>query len=114
MDSTETAAFSLTIIKYYFRSAVKCNGSPIVLKTFALLGAGFDCASKSEINKVMSLGVAADSIIYANPTKCISYLNYAAGMNVRLMTFDGDHELYKIHKHYPSAELVYPYMNCQW
>lgn len=86
---------------------MKCNDSAIVIKTLALLGAGFDCASKSEITKVMNNGVAANSIIYAHPTKSISYLNYAAEMGVRLMTFDGDHEMYKIQKHYPSAELVF-------
>lgn len=89
-----------------FCLAVKCNDSPIVIKTLYLLGAGFDCASKSEINNVMSHGVAADSIIYAHPTKSISYLNYSAEMNVHLMTFDSDDELYKIHKHFPSAEFV--------
>lgn len=84
--------------------AVKCNDSPIVIQTLASLGTGFDCASKGEINKVINHGVAADSIIYANPTKPISHLNFAADNGVRAMTVDGDFELYKIHKHYPAAE----------
>lgn len=57
-----------------------------------------------EINKVMSFGVAADSIIFANPTKQISHINFAAEMNVRMMTVDNDTELYKIHEHYPAAQ----------
>lgn len=75
----------------------------MVIKTLAILGTGFDCASKGEINKVMSYGVAAESIIYANPTKPISHLNFAAEMDVKVMTVDGDFELYKIQKYYPTA-----------
>lgn len=84
--------------------AVKCNDSPIVIQTLAALGTGFDCASKGEISKVMSFGVAPDSIIYANPTKPISHLEFAAQMNVRVMTVDSDFEIYKIHKHFPDAK----------
>nr|AIZ03430.1 ornithine decarboxylase [Mayetiola destructor] len=91
------------VVPFY---AVKCNDSPIVIQTLASLGTGFDCASKGEISKVISHGVAADSIIYANPTKPISHLKFSAEMEVRTMTVDGDFELYKIHKHYPAAELV--------
>lgn len=108
---------------------MKCNDNPIILKTLATLGTGFDCASKGkfvvrdrefnkkrknsfkwkmilllgEIKKVMSYGIAADSIIFANPAKPISHLNFAAKMNVKTMTIDGDFELYKIKNHFPSA-----------
>lgn len=58
----------------------------------------------------MSHGVNADSIIYANPAKQSDHLRYAAEMNVRKMTFDGEFELYKIQKHFPSAE----YVQLQW
>ena len=34
------------VISFY---AVKCNDSEAVVKTLAVLGAGFDCASKMEI-----------------------------------------------------------------
>lgn len=52
----------------------------------------------------MSYGVAAESIIYANPTKPVSHLNFAAEMDVRVMTVDGEFELYKIQKYYPNAK----------
>lgn len=55
----------------------------------------------------MNLGVNADSIIFANPTKPTSHLLFSAEMDVRKMTVDGDFELYKIHKHFPSAEYVF-------
>lgn len=84
--------------------AVKCNDSPIVIQTLASLGTGFDCASKGEIAKVMSYGVAPQSIIYANPTKPTSHLKFAAEMNVSAMTVDSDFELHKIKAHYPDAK----------
>ncbi|XP_031640445.1 ornithine decarboxylase 1-like isoform X2 [Contarinia nasturtii] len=54
----------------------------------------------------MSFGVAPQSIIYANPTKPKSHLEYAAEMNVSVMTVDSDFELHKIKAHYPHANLV--------
>lgn len=87
-------------------AAVKCNDSLVVLQTLASLGARFDCASKVEIGKVMELGVPADSIIYANPAKPMSHLEYAARNDVKMMTFDCDFELFKIQKYFPAAEWV--------
>lgn len=75
----------------------------MVIQTLAALGTGFDCASKGEIANVFSFGVAPESIIYANPTKPISHLNFAQETNVRIMTVDSDFELQKIAKHYPNA-----------
>ena len=48
--------------------AVKSNPDPTIIKTLAILGAGFDCASKNEIKQVLEI-VNNDSsrIIFANP-----------------------------------------------
>jgi len=86
--------------------AVKCNDDKNVIKLLAYLGAGFDCASKGEIKKVMDLGVSADRIIYANPCKQSSYIRYAQEVGVNTMTFDNEQELMKIHQNYPTAKLV--------
>ncbi|KAI9841216.1 MAG: Ornithine decarboxylase [Sclerophora amabilis] len=85
--------------------AVKCNPDPRVLRLLAELGTGFDCASKWEIEQVLDLGVDPTRIIYANPCKANSIVNWAAGQEVRQMTFDNAEELYKIKKHSPGAEL---------
>lgn len=74
-----------------------------MIQTLAALGTGFDCASKGEISKVMNYGVTAERIIYANPTKPTSHLNFAAKVNVKLMTVDGEIELHKIHKNFPDS-----------
>jgi len=86
--------------------AVKCNPNPAILNTLATLGVNFDCASKDEIDRVLSLGVAPNRIIYANPTKMKSHIKHANKTGVEMMTFDNADELYKVQECYPTAKLV--------
>lgn len=86
--------------------AVKCNDATTVLEVLSALGTGFDCASKAELQKVLSLGVDPSRIIYANPCKTSSFIRYAASQNVTLMTFDNEAELHKVKAMFPDAELV--------
>ncbi|KAK9452365.1 pyridoxal-dependent decarboxylase [Limtongia smithiae] len=86
--------------------AVKCNPDPNVLKLLARLGTGFDCASKKEMDLVLSLGVEPSRIVYAHPCKTASFVRYAAQRDVRLMTFDNAEELHKIKRFFPEAELL--------
>ncbi|RYP60031.1 hypothetical protein DL771_010642 [Monosporascus sp. 5C6A] len=85
--------------------AVKCNPDPKVLQLLAGLGTGFDCASKAEIDQVLSMGVEPARIIYAQPCKTNSYVRYVANQGVKQMTFDNADELRKIAKLFPGAEL---------
>lgn len=85
--------------------AVKCNPDPMVLQLLAGLGTGFDCASKAEIEQVLSIGVDPSRIIYAQPCKTNSYVRYVANQGVKQMTFDNADELRKIAKLFPDAEL---------
>jgi ornithine decarboxylase len=71
----------------------------------AALGTGFDCASKAEIDSVLSLGVDPSRIIYAQPCKTKSYIRHAAQQKVKQMTFDNADELHKIKALFPGAEL---------
>ena len=71
-----------------------------------MLGAGFDCASRAEIEQVVGLGVAADRIIFANTVKMRSHLAFARQSGVAKLTFDDANELGKIRECYPEAELV--------
>ncbi|CAH0551706.1 unnamed protein product [Brassicogethes aeneus] len=86
--------------------AVKCNDSLTVLEVLAALGTSFDCASKSEINKVLSLGVEPNRIIFANPAKMKSHIRHAASVGVMTMTFDNELELEKVKEHHPDANMV--------
>ena len=88
-----------------FFLAVKCNPDPQLLRLLASLGTGFDCASKTEIEQVLNLGVSPERVIYAQPCKTNSYVRYVANAGVRQMTFDNADELRKIAKLFPEAEL---------
>lgn len=93
------------LVIFVLCAAVKCNDSLTVLEVLAAMGAGFDCASKSEINKVLSLGaIDSNRIIFANPAKPASHIRHAALMNVATMTFDNETELHKVKKLYPNAK----------
>nr|ADY39599.1 putative ornithine decarboxylase-like [Hottentotta judaicus] len=86
--------------------AMKCNDCPGVLQYLASMGVNFDCASKTEIETVIKLGVDPSRIIYANPCKTRSFIKYAATVGVKMMTFDNEIELYKIKSIFPNAELI--------
>lgn len=86
--------------------AVKCNPDLTIIKKLASMGTNFDCASKSEIEKVLSCGVTPDRIIYANPCKASSFIRFAAKTGVKKSTFDNVDELHKIKKYHPESELL--------
>ncbi|OAY22566.1 ornithine decarboxylase [Manihot esculenta] len=86
--------------------AVKCNPDPALTGTLAALGSNFDCASRVEIESILSLGVAPERIIYANPCKAESHIKYAASVGVNLTTFDSKEELEKIRKCHPQCALL--------
>ncbi|QLQ80850.1 hypothetical protein HG537_0E02050 [Torulaspora globosa] len=86
--------------------AVKCNPDVQLLQKMASLGANFDCASKAEIEKILSMGISPDRIIYANPCKASSFIRYAAQKNVLKSTFDNVEELHKIKKYHPKSQLL--------
>ncbi|XP_075942753.1 ornithine decarboxylase-like [Anarhichas minor] len=86
--------------------AVKCNNDASVLRMMSALDTGFDCASKVEIQQMLSLGVTPDKIIYAHTTKPLSHIKYACTHGVDMMTFDSEEELLKISLSHAKAKLV--------
>ncbi|KAI6189873.1 Ornithine decarboxylase [Aphelenchoides bicaudatus] len=87
--------------------AVKCNNDPILLKVLADLGAGFDCASKGEVDAILENKLVDPSrIIYANPCKTRSFIQHAVNRDVNLMTFDNEEELLKIVALHQKPEMV--------
>ena len=83
--------------------AVKCNNDPRVLATLADLGCDFDCASASEMDALLDIGVAPERIIYANPCKSHSQLRYARTHNVNFTVFDSEDELVDLCNDCPFA-----------
>lgn len=91
-------------VKPYY--AVKSNPNPVILKVLSDLGCNFDCASKNEIASVLAVVDNPDRIVYANPCKMSGQIKYARAVDVDTMTFDSDHELYKIKLYHPNAKLI--------
>uniref|UniRef100_A0A3B3Z9V4 ornithine decarboxylase n=1 Tax=Periophthalmus magnuspinnatus TaxID=409849 RepID=A0A3B3Z9V4_9GOBI len=107
---------SLSNVQYIYSRpfyAVKCNPTAEVLRTLVALGTGFDCASKREIEKVLSLGVTPDRIIYANTTKPQSHIRYGSAAGVDMMTFDCEEELLKISTSHSKANSRAS-LKCHW
>ncbi|KAF5382261.1 hypothetical protein D9757_008936 [Collybiopsis confluens] len=90
--------------------AVKCNPDPYVIRLLAALGAGFDCASISEIKDVLEvLGDHPGSgshILFANPCKFSADVRYSAEHDVRMATFDNADELEKMARFHPRCQLL--------
>ncbi|KAB0805577.1 hypothetical protein PPYR_02547 [Photinus pyralis] len=95
---------SLPRVKPFF--AVKANNCANVLKMLADVGVNFDCASKNEIDQILSLGVHPERIIYAHPVKPPNSIEYAKEVGVKLITFDNAEELSKMKKLYSDVRAV--------
>ena len=88
------------------RYAVKCNPNNVVCQLLSLLGVGFDVASKNEINLVKDYVTDIDKVIYANPFKESSSIQYARSIDVDTSVFDSEDELYKIKIYHPNCKLL--------
>lgn len=85
--------------------AVKANPDPRVLKTLIEENVGFEIASISELDLLISLGVPAKEIYYSNPIKSRAYLEYAASKGVEWYVLDSIEELRKIVSVKPDAKM---------
>ncbi|KAF7993922.1 hypothetical protein HCN44_011191 [Aphidius gifuensis] len=86
--------------------AVKSNPDPTVIKILAALNASFDCASMQEIQLVMNMGVTNDRIIYANPIKAPSHIEFAKKVGVDRTVVDTKEEVLKLKELHPNAKLL--------
>ncbi len=78
--------------------AVKCNPDDGMLAVLASMGAGFDCASEAEIEKVLAHGGSPDRIVYAHPCKPPKQIRFAAAHGINLTTVDTESELHKVRR----------------
>lgn len=76
--------------------AVKCNNDNHLIDILAKNKVNFDCASRGEIKQVLDLGISNNRIIYANPYKSDSDIEYAISNNIPLTVIDSIEELEKI------------------
>ena len=89
--------------------AVKCNPNRMVLETQAMNGCNFDCASKTEIREITTIKRELETdtdIVFANPIKMNTHLQYASKVGVQYMTVDCPEELEKIEKYHDNAKVI--------
>ncbi len=101
----KTHRFRAAMPRVHPHYAVKANPDPRVLKTLIEENAGFEIASISELDLLMSLGVSAKEIYYSNPMKSRAYLEYAASKGVEWYVLDSIEELRKIVSVKPDAKM---------
>jgi diaminopimelate decarboxylase len=68
---------------------------------------GFDCASKNEIKLVLQNGANPREIIFSNPVKLESDIEYAYRKGVRITTADTIEELMKIQSVAPKMKILW-------
>jgi ornithine decarboxylase len=84
--------------------AVKANPDRRVLKVLAQEGCGFEIASTTELDLLLSLGVPAAEVFFSNPVKSRDAVAYAAAKGVEWYVVDSLDELRKVFQIKPDAK----------
>ena len=86
--------------------AVKANPHPGVLGTLAGIGAGFDVASRGEIEAALAAGAdAREDLIFADTVKDPKHIAGAHEAGLDDFTFDNASEITQIARHAPGANV---------
>src|SRR3954454_1684775 len=85
--------------------AVKANPDRRVLKVLMQEGCGFEIASTTELDLLISLGVPASEVFFSNPVKSRESIAYAAAKGVEWFVLDSLDELRRVHEIKPEAKL---------
>ena len=85
--------------------AVKALTHDDILKALDKEGSSFDCASVSEIKKVLEIGGTPDRICYGNTIKSDREIKDAYELGVRLMVTDSVADVEALAKHAPGCEV---------
>jgi len=98
--------------------AVKANDDEEVIKTFAELGAGFEVASTSELQKVFKFGVSPERVISSNPVKPLEFIDFCLTGGVDRFAVDSFSEIDKISRFRKRARiyvrLAVPNVGSDW
>ena len=89
--------------KVYY--AMKANPAPEVLTLLRDLGSCFDIASRYELDRALSLGIASEKMSYGNTIKKISDIKYFYEKGVRLFATDSETDLRNLAKYAPGSRV---------
>jgi ornithine decarboxylase len=96
------AALPGTAIHY----AVKANSDPAVLAALHAEGSRFDVASPAEVLAALAAGAASADLVYSNPVKRRSDIEFAAAKGVRLFVVDSPEETTKVADAAPDSAVL--------
>ncbi len=86
--------------------AVKANPHAGILRTLASIGAGFDVASRGEIEAALAAGAdAREDLIFADTVKDPRHIEHATAVGLDDFTFDNRSEITQIARHAPGANV---------
>ncbi len=85
--------------------AVKANPAAQIIRLLVKKGAGFDAASRQEIELCLAQGAKPQNISFGNTIKRASDIAFAHEAGVTLFAADSDAELHKIAAHAPGARV---------
>jgi ornithine decarboxylase len=86
--------------------AMKANPHEEILMTLVGIGAGFDVASKGEIQEAIKAGAnARDDLIFADTVKDPKHIAYAHSMGLDDFTYDNMSEIHQIARHAPGSNV---------
>jgi diaminopimelate decarboxylase len=87
--------------------AIKANPAQPLLQDLIEQGSNFDCASKTELEILLKLGVKPSDLVYSNPIKDEDDLEWAAKNQIELTTADSIDELKKIKQYAPKMKVLW-------
>lgn len=96
--------YELPRVEIYY--AYKCFSDAKIVKVIDSLIDGYDVASENECRDLLKLGVKADRLLFANPVKIPSQIEYAHNIGVEGYTFQSLGELEKLAKLSPHAKVI--------
>ncbi|GIJ43791.1 ornithine decarboxylase [Virgisporangium aliadipatigenens] len=83
--------------------AMKCNGSPEILRSLAALGCGFEIASIGELRALRAVDVDPATVLFSNPVKVPAHVEEAYAAGLWRFSFDSAGELRKLARHAPGS-----------
>ena len=87
--------------------AIKANPATPLLQDLIEEGSNFDCASKSELETMLNMGVRPSDLVYSNSIKDENDLEWAAKNKIELTTADSIDELKKIKEYAPHMKILW-------
>ena len=95
---------ALPAVKIYY--AIKANPHVGILENLLAAGAGFDVASRGEIQAALAVGAdAKEDLIFADTVKDPKHIDYANGIGLDDFTYDNASEITQIGRHAPGAKV---------